>query len=250
MSSTEPPRTAWRRLVGGPGTSRRREAVTLLLVALVAGAVWAFVALAGEVMEGDTRAADRAVLLALRTPGDLADPIGPGWVEEIGRDLTALGGLGVMTLLTLAAVGYLVLDRKGRVAIFVVCAVGGGLLLSTLLKQGFDRPRPELVPHGSIVYTASFPSGHSMLSAVVYLTLGALLARVQRRRVMKAYFLSLAVLLTLLVGLSRVYLGVHWPTDVLAGWSGGAGWALVCWLLARWFQRRGEIEEEPEPPEG
>jgi undecaprenyl-diphosphatase len=120
------------------------------------------------------------------------------------------------------------------------------MLLSTLLKLGFERPRPDLVPHAVVVYTASFPSGHAMLSAVTWLTLGALLMRVEPRRRVKAYVLALAVLTTLLVGASRIYLGVHWPTDVLAGWCIGAAWALMCWLAALWLQRRGRVEETRE----
>ena len=116
---------------------------------------------------------------------------------------------------------------KRGAAFLVVVAVVGGMLLSTGLKLGFERPRPDLVPHGARVYTASFPSGHAMLSAVTYLTLGALLARVQERRRVKAFFIGLAVVLTLLVGVSRVYLGVHWPSDVLAGWCVGAAWAVL-----------------------
>src|SRR5690606_19272307 len=119
-----------------------------------------------------------------------------------------------------------------------------GLLLSTLLKLGYDRPRPDLVPHEALVYTASFPSGHSMMAAVTYLTLAAILVRVHRSRVLKAYLLIVAALLTLLVGVSRVYLGVHWPTDVVAGWSAGAAWAALCWLLARWLQQRKVVEED------
>jgi undecaprenyl-diphosphatase len=233
------------RLRRGP-RGQRRELVTLLLLALVSAGVWGFVEIADEVGEGTTRAVDEALLLALRTPGDPADPLGPGWLEEAGRDLTALGGMAVLTLVSLAAIGYLVIGRKGHAALLLVAAVGGGMLWSTALKFGFDRPRPDLVPHGSIVYTASFPSGHSMLSAVTYLTLGALLARVHRERRTKAYLLALAVLITLLVGASRVYLGVHWPTDVLGGWAGGSAWALACWLVARWLQQRGKVEEEPE----
>ncbi|HKH34153.1 MAG TPA: phosphatase PAP2 family protein, partial [Beijerinckiaceae bacterium] len=122
-------------------------------------------------------------------------------------------------------------------------AVGGGMLMSTLLKLGFARPRPDLVPHGARVYTASFPSGHAMLSAVTYLTLGALLARVQPRRRIKAFFLGLAILLTIVIGMSRVYLGVHWPSDVLAGWCGGAAWAALCWFVALQLQRRGDVEQ-------
>jgi undecaprenyl-diphosphatase len=116
------------------------------------------------------------------------------------------------------------------------------MLLSTALKLGFARPRPDLVPHGVRVYTASFPSGHAMLSAVTYLTLGALLARVQPQRRVKAFLLGLAIALTVLIGMSRVYLGVHWPSDVLAGWCGGAAWASLCWFVALQLQRRGEVE--------
>ncbi len=219
----------------------------LLALCAVAGALAAFIQLADEVIEGDTRALDEAILLALRTPGDRSDPLGPGWVEELGRDFTALGGVGILVSMSLAVVGYLLIERKRHAALLVVVAVVGGLLISTLLKEGFDRPRPDLVPHGAIVYTASFPSGHSMLSAVVYLTLGALLARVHAGLALKAYFLLVAAILTLLVGVSRVYLGVHWPTDVLAGWAGGAAWAILCWTVALQLQRRGQVEEESEP---
>jgi undecaprenyl-diphosphatase len=112
-----------------------------------------------------------------------------------------------------------------------------------VLKEFFERPRPDLVPHGAEVFTASFPSGHAMMSAVVYLTLGALLARVETGLRVKAFVLSVSVLLTVLVGISRVYLGVHWPTDVLAGWTVGAAWAVMCWLIARVLQRKGRVEE-------
>ena len=228
-------------IVRGLGWIGSREFSVLLVLFALLGSLWGFVELAGEVMEGDTSKFDRAVLLSMRT-SDLSDPVGPGWVEEMGRDFTALGGIAVLTMATLAIVGYLVLDNKRRVALVLLVATGGSLAVSTALKQAFDRDRPDLVPHGSIVYTASFPSGHSMLAASTYLTLGALLARVQRRRRIKAYILLVAVSVTLLVGISRVYLGVHWPTDVLAGWTAGAGWALLCWLLARWLQLHGQVE--------
>jgi undecaprenyl-diphosphatase len=108
----------------------------------------------------------------------------------------------------------------------------------------YARPRPDLVPHLSPVYTSSFPSGHSLIAAVVYLTLGSLLASVISRPMLKVYVLSVAMLLTTAVGLSRVYLGVHYPTDVLAGWLAGLVWALLCWLVARVLQRRGRVESE------
>lgn len=220
------------------------ERATLIGLALVSGGLWGFVELAGEVMEGDTAAFDEWLLLKLRTPDDRTDPIGPGWFEEMGRDVTALGGVGILVFITLAVVGYLLLHRSRALALYTAVAVGGGMLLSSLLKEFFDRTRPDLVPHETVVYTSSFPSGHSMMSAVVYLTLGAMLARIQTHTRLKAYLLLVAAFLTISVGSSRVYLGVHWPTDVLAGWAGGAAWAVACWLVLRRLQSRGDVEGE------
>ncbi|MFT8246902.1 phosphatase PAP2 family protein [Roseomonas sp. BN140053] len=209
---------------------------------VVLAAILAFAGLAAEVAEGETLALDRAILLALRDPADLSDPLGPRWLEEVARDITGLGGHAILAGVTLAVVGFLFLTRKRGAAALVLGAVAGGMLLSSLLKVVFQRPRPDLVPHAVEVYTASFPSGHAMLSAATYLTLGALLFRVADGWRVRAYVLSLAILTTLLVGASRVYLGVHWPTDVLAGWCLGAAWALLCWLVALQLQRRGRVE--------
>ena len=220
----------------------RFEVPVLLVLAAGLGCVWGFIEVAAEVGEGETRALDEHLLLALRESGDPADPIGPRWVEEMARDFTALGGVAVLALITFISVVYLLLMKKRRAALMLVVAVGGGLLLSTLFKAGFHRPRPDLVAHLSQVYTASFPSGHSMLSAVTYLTLGALLSPLHRDWQVKVFLLSTAILITVLVGLSRVYLGVHWPTDVLAGWAAGGAWASLCWLAALWFQKRGAVE--------
>lgn len=238
-----------RRLPGrSSGTSasigERLELRIVLLVLMPAGAAWGFVELADAVLDGETAAIDRALLLALRSPGNPAAPLGPRWLAEVGRDITALGGIAVLTLLTLLVATFMALRRLWHAAWLLLAAVGSGILVSTVLKVAFERPRPDLVPHGSFVSTASFPSGHSMMAAVVYLTLGALLARVEPDRRVKVFVLAAAVLLTLLVGVSRVYLGVHWPTDVLAGWTVGAGWALLFWLIARALQRRGEVETD------
>jgi undecaprenyl-diphosphatase len=222
------------------------EASLLAVIGLLGALVWLFIKIAGEVREGETADWDRRLLLALRSAADPALPWGPPWVQEMARDFTALGGVAVLSLMTFAVVGYLLLARKRHAAVAVFVAVAGGLVLSSLLKLGFDRARPDLVPHGSLVYTTSFPSGHSMMAAVTYLTLGALLARVEASIRLKIYLLSVAVVLTVLVGVSRVYLGVHWPTDVAAGWTLGAAWALFCSLVMRRLQRRGAVE----PPSG
>lgn len=219
------------------------ELVPFAILALIAAMLAAFGKIADEVVDGQTHAFDEAILRALRNPGDLADPIGPAWLEHVMRDITSLGSFTVVTLVTLVAVAYLLIDGKRAAAVFVLIAIAGGVVLSEGLKHLFARPRPELVAHLVEVQTASFPSGHAMLSAVTFLTLGALLARIQSRRRLKAYVVSVAILLTLLIGASRVYLGVHWPTDVLAGWCAGAAWAMGCWLLAIWLQARGRIEQ-------
>lgn len=212
----------------------------LIPIALIAAGASTFIALLDEVSEGDTRAIDEAIILAFRVPGDPADPIGEPWFEEAMRDITALGSAPTLVIAVLAVFGFLALAKAWRPAIFILLASGGGLVVSTLLKYTIDRPRPDLVPHGNLIYTSSFPSGHSMLSAVVYLTLAALVTRLIERRRLKAYALGVAMILTLLVGVSRVYLGVHWPSDVMAGWAAGAVWALGCWLLARWIGLGGD----------
>lgn len=218
------------------------ERRVLIAILVIAGCVWAFLGLADEIREGEQFRLDRAILLLFRNPADPTDPIGPGWLESAVRDVTALGGTVVITLVSLAAVGYLALAGKRGAALFVVASIMGAVLLSFAIKAGIERPRPDLVPHGTPVYTASFPSGHATGAAATYLTLGALLARFQPSRRLKIFILSYAVTLAFLIGLSRIYLGVHWPSDVLAGWTLGASWALLCWLVARWLQRRGAVE--------
>ena len=226
------------------------ESAILIAAGAIAAGVLAFALLASEVMEGETTAFDRKVLLSLRRSSDLT-PIGSPAIQEAARDVTALGSVTVLGLVTAITAGFLALDGKRRMAAFVCGSVVSGLVMSAILKDAFHRARPDLVPHTVYVSTASFPSGHSMMSAVTYLTLGALLSRSRERKRMKAYFLLLAVFLMLMVGLSRVYLGVHWPTDVVAG----AAWGTLCGLAGVALARRLVVGRKaavppPVPPPG
>jgi undecaprenyl-diphosphatase len=214
----------------------RREIVPIAIFLGIALPVFAFIEIAEEVGEGEARWFDESVLFALRT-SDLADPIGPHWFEASVVDISALGGFAVLALVTLLAAGYLLALKRWPDAMMLLVATLGGTLISEGLKMGFNRPRPDLVAHIVETTSMSFPSGHAMLSAVTYLTLGALLAHAQERRRLRGYILGAAILVTLLIGASRVYLGVHWPTDVLAGWCLGAAWALICWVAATWLTR-------------
>lgn len=219
----------------GPG-------VLVALLVVVAG-TWGFVELLDEVQEGDTRDADERIVRAL--VGFHGEKY--RWLEEIGRDITALGGIAPLLLLSGMAAVYLLLVKKYGAMWLMVAAVGGGLMLSLVLKHVIDRPRPQIAERTlSHVYTQSFPSGHAMLATVVYLTLGTLLARLVKPRAIKAYFIGAALGLSFLVGVSRVYMGVHWPTDVLAGWTAGLVWAIGCWLVATWLQRKRVVEQEGE----
>ncbi|WP_345790388.1 phosphatase PAP2 family protein, partial [Aromatoleum aromaticum] len=172
-------------------------------------ALWIFIEVAEDVVEGDTHALDNALLMALRAPGDADAPLGPPWIEAVARDITALGSFSVLGLVVAAVTVFLLLAKRHRMAMFVLFGTSSGTLASVLLKGAFSRPRPDIFPHGDFVISASFPSGHAMLSAVVYLTLGALLARLVPRRGLKLYVMSIALALTVIVGLSRIYLGVH-----------------------------------------
>jgi len=222
-------------------SGRTDVAVLLSVLAIVLGTC-GFIAVAIWVSSGVTQNIDETLLRMPRDPADPARTLGPPWLEEVARDLTAVGGIAALCLVTVAVSGYLVICRKYHALALLLAATLGGLLLCTLLKERFDRPRPVVVPHKSLVMTSSFPSGHSLNSAVVYLTLGSMLAGLSRQRRLKLYFFGVALLLTFLVGVSRVYMGVHYPTDVLAGWFAGLAWAILCSVVAQWMRRRGFVE--------
>jgi len=206
--------------------------------------LFVFVRLAGEVTEGETQAFDTRIMQALRSPTDPSKPRGPVWIENALLDLTALGGPTVLGLVVLSVVGFLVLQTRYRTALIVIMTAISGEVLNAAMKAAFNRPRPSIVPQLRAVFSASFPSGHAMESAIVYLTLGAILMRVAESRLTKAYIMGIATLLTMLVGVSRVYLGVHYPTDVIGGWIIGFVWASICWLAAQRFEPTTGIEAE------
>lgn len=219
-----------------------REPLVLFTALTLVVGTWGFIEVADEVLEGDTQAFDEWVVRTLRQADNPAQPIGPQWLAEVGRDVTGLGGLFTLVLVTLAVAGYLLALRAYHMLILLLAATSSGIGVSLLLKQAFSRPRPDIVPHLSHVYTSSFPSGHSMMSAVVYLTLAAIVSATIRQRSLKVYVFAVAFAVVTAIGISRVYMGVHYPTDVLAGWVAGIVWALASWNLISFLGRRGDVE--------
>jgi undecaprenyl-diphosphatase len=222
-SQAPPPGPArrWWRAIG------RTEARLLLLVLGAMLAIWMFLGLTGEVRETETTRFDRAVLLAFRRPGDLATPIGPVWLQESSRDVTAFGGFTALTVIVVLGVALLLAHGRRLQALIFGVTVVVAQAAAEAIKLVVDRARPEIVPHHDLVYSSSFPSGHALMSPVVYLTLAAILAADERLQSVKVMLVASAVILVLAVGVSRVYLGVHWPTDVLAGWTLGTAIALT-----------------------
>ena len=219
-----------------PAASRDRTPLLLLgALALAATLLFLTIKLGGEVLEGEGTAFDRAILLALRVPGHPGTPLGPLWLRQTMLDITSFGGGTQLTLLVALAAGLLIVRRAARTALLLVAGTASGGLLVALLKDRFARPRPALVDHLVQVHSASFPSGHAANSALVFLTMAALLMRIETTRAERLYTFAVAILLTILVGFSRVYLGVHWPSDVAAGWMLGSGWAALWWVLATLF---------------
>jgi undecaprenyl-diphosphatase len=242
MSAGNP--SGWRRVLSRVRPADRGQLALLLVALTLIVLAWGFIELAGEVLEGDTQSFDERILASLRRAEDPGVPIGPRWLRIAALDITSLGSGTVLGLSVAAICGFLLLQGLQRNALFVFLASCGGWLLNAGLKELFARPRPSIVPHLNEVMTLSFPSGHAMTSAAVYLTLGALLMRVAKRRLTRIYCMIIAMLATFLIGASRVYLGVHYPTDVLAGWVVGMSWALMCWMLERAMERGAGLKRE------
>ncbi|HEY4264999.1 MAG TPA: phosphatase PAP2 family protein [Micropepsaceae bacterium] len=228
-------------------TPARTRELNFLALAAIAALLFVFGVLAENVIQAQPFAFDNAILLALRVPGNRAIPIGPAWLPETARDITSLGSIPVIGLLLLAVTGYLLLERKRGSARWILAAAIGGVLLDDLLKFAISRPRPDMIDASVRVFSTSFPSGHASLSAIAYLTLGALLAQTHDSIPIRVYILALAAALTILVGLSRLYLGVHYPSDVLAGWCIGGAWALACWSAMRWLQHPSPVDSPARP---
>jgi len=209
---------------------KRPPLPSVILCAICASALLVFFLLAVEATEAELTRFDRSILLFFRDPADLSQPIGPAWLEQTMIDLTALGGYPLLIVIVSVAMGFLLVSGKPDPAVFVFLSVTAATLANHFLKLVFDRPRPDIVDHLVSTQTASFPSGHATMSAVVYLSLAVLIVRLVKSNLVRAYVIATAILLTFLIGMSRIYLGVHWPSDVIAGWALGVAWASLAWV--------------------
>lgn len=188
-------------------------------------AAFAFLALALFIASGRSFAFDRSIVLLFRVAGDPATPIGPAWLHEAVRDMTAFGSFVGLGLMTIAASLALWVCRHRPLAIGLALSVIAATLASTGLKILIGRDRPDIVEHAALTFTASFPSGHAFLSAVTLLSIAGFVGLASRREDIARLCVWLAWLMIALIGVSRIYLGVHWPTDVIGGWCLGIAWS-------------------------
>ncbi|MBN2733064.1 MAG: phosphatase PAP2 family protein [Balneolaceae bacterium] len=212
----------------------RELGIIITCLVLIAG-VWLFVEISDQISDKETRSFDQYVLSSLRQADDPTKPVGPEWGTEIARDITALGSKTLLIIIVLSVAGFLFLKKHYGQAWLIIGASLLGVILMSGLKLLFMRERPDIIPHLTATLDPSYPSGHTLMSAVIYLSLAAMLSYFQKSRTLKIYSIIVAIILTFLVGVSRVYLGVHYPTDVLAGWALGFAWAALCWIIFRYF---------------
>jgi undecaprenyl-diphosphatase len=212
---------------------KRLEARALLVWFSIASALWIFFTLGAEIGEGDTSAFDRKLIRLLRNSDMGGEPVGPAWFKDSMRDVTALGGFTFLTLMTTVVVLGLFFHRKRREGIIVALTAISSQTSIEILKVLYDRPRPDPVLPHLHAYTASFPSGHTTESTAIFLTVATAIATLEANDNTKMLTYAVATFAILSIGFSRVYLGMHWPTDVLGGWVLGTAWALVAWTALR-----------------
>ena len=217
-------------------TVARAEFAALGALAIVTLGTVTFVEIADDMTEADGEAFDQMVLRWMQPVA--GQPRGPWWLHEAAADITSLGGIAVLTLFAVVALGMLLILRKWLSALLLLIGLAGGVALSEGLKALFQRERPPAAFQAVETLNASFPSGHALLSTVFYLTVAVMMTRAFPRRRLKAYVLGVGMVFALMVGLTRVYLGAHWASDVMAGWCVGAAWAMALWLVSYAVERR------------
>ena len=218
------------------GARRAHDLSTTVGVLVLVGATlalagtWLFGEIADKVLSGATQQFDDAVLTWL---GTLHRP----WLDTVALEVTSLGNGTVVFVIAGVAALFLWLTRHRYSSVLLLAASAGGIVVSLVLKGFFQRPRPQVIEWGTQVVTSSFPSGHATTSAVVYATVAYLAARLQRRRWTRVVTLVAATIFILAIALSRLYLGVHYPTDVAAGMVAGLAWAGFCMAVLEAVQR-------------
>jgi undecaprenyl-diphosphatase len=181
---------------------------------------------------------DSSILLAMRGGTMHGTPIGPVWLKQAMIDVTAMGGETALVVIVTIIVGFLAVQRHWLTFWLVLGGTISGSVAVGIAKALIGRARPALTDHLVQVTSASFPSGHAANSAIIYLTIASLIVQIVEERRARTYILIVAALLVTAIGVSRVYLGVHWPSDVIAGWSFGTLWALAWWALGAWARLR------------
>ena len=223
-----------------------KEIKILLVLLTLFLSLFVFINVGILVTNGTTRQFDESIIKYFRVEGNNSESVGPAFLTESMRDITSLGGETVITIITIFVVGFLFLQKRYDAMWLVLVATIGGALISIGLKEFYGRERPDISYRLINVTPLSFPSGHSMMSAIVYLTQAAIIARIQKNKKIRIYILSAALFLTFIIGVSRVYLGVHYPTDVIGGWTIGLAWASFCWFIAWYLQRRNKLKTNDE----
>lgn len=222
-----------------PGEDAIRHPPWLLRAAAAVAAAVLLLAVVGDAIEdGAHFAFDRAILLWARGGSAHGVPIGPDWFRAAMLDITAIGGVTVLVLMVTLVAGFLAIGRHWLTLSLVLGGTISGSIAVSIAKGLVGRARPTVTDHLVSVASQSFPSGHAANSAIVYLTMATLLSQLVESRAARTYLFAAAALIVTAIGASRVYLGVHWPSDVLAGWAFGTLWAVAWWAIGAWARLR------------